>query len=301
MRFTQVADALGRKQKEAGERDAQEEMRLLMLPIASLRPNPYQPRTQFDPEALRELADSIRENGLIQPLVVRPTSRGYELIAGERRLRACQMLHLETVPCILRACPREEDSALMALIENVQRRDLDFLEEAECYRAVLHTYGMTQEQLAEKLGKSQSFLANKLRLLQLPPAVRKAIRGTGLTERHARALLRLPNQEAQLTALSSIVEKQMNVKDTERLIARMAARPPESRSKPRFIRLFKDYRLFLNTVKCGADQLKETGLSVELITTDQEDGVDVLVRIRKPASVQTEPKADWPAAHTAAR
>lgn len=259
------------------------EPQLLLLPIGSIRPNPYQPRTRFDEEGVRELAESIRSAGLIQPLVVRKTSRDYELIAGERRLRACTLLGYEKVPCILRDCPGEADSALMALIENVQRRDLSFLEEAECYRAVLHTYRMTQEQLARKLGKSQSFLANKLRLLQLPPAVRRGISGANLTERHARALLRLSREEAQLCALREIVEKQLNVKETERLIDRLlrkSARETMDEKKPRIIRLLRDYRLFLNAVKCGADQLRETGMTVELVETDVENGVDMLVRVR---------------------
>lgn len=256
------------------------EMQLMVLPIDCIKPNPHQPRHSFDEESLGELAESIRQAGLIQPLVVRKTMRGFELIAGERRLRACRRLGMREIPCVVQSFTAEVDSALMALIENVQREELHFLEEAECYRSLLKTYSITQEQLAEQLGKSQSFLANKLRLLRLSPAVRRAMLDAGLTERHARALLRLSDEKLQLEVIGKIQERRLNVKDTERLVDRTIAAvsaPP----RPKLLRLLKDYRLFLNTVKCGAEQLRDTGLKVELVQTDLEDGVDMLVRVRR--------------------
>ena len=256
--------------------------RLLMLACESILPNPYQPRRRFDNEGIRELSESIRASGLIQPLVVRRTKNGYELIAGERRLRACRLLGMEQVPCVVRAAESESDSALMALVENIQRRDLHFLEEAECYRALLHTCSMTQEALAAKLGKSQSFLANKLRLLQLPPAVRRAMLSSGLTERHARALLRFRSEEMQLQALSEIVAKQLNVKDAESMIDRMLAEPSPS-PRPALLKLLRDYRLFVNTVQAGAEQLRSAGFTVEFVPTDCENGVDICIRVRRPA------------------
>ncbi len=271
---------LPEQQKETGS-TAEETRRLMMLPIDCIRPNPYQPRQDFDEEGLRELAASIREAGLIQPLVVQKTARSFELIAGERRLRACRLLGMREVPCIVQApLQSDENGALLALVENVQRRDLNYLEEAECYRAVLRTYGMTQEALAQRLGKSQAFLANKLRILHLSPGVRRQLLSYGLSERHARALLKLRDEKLQLEVAERAYEKNLTVKETERLIERVIAAvsaPP----KPRLLRLLKDYRLFLNSVKFGAEQLRDTGLSVELIQTDFEDGVDMLVKVRR--------------------
>lgn len=255
--------------------------RLMTLPIDCIRPNPYQPRRAFDEESLQELAASIREAGLIQPLVVQKTARSFELIAGERRLRACRLLGMREVPCVVQSPIRnDENGALLALVENVQRRDLHYLEEAECYRAVLRTFGLTQETLAQKLGKSQAFLANKLRVLHLSPAVRRQLLACGLSERHARALLKLSDEKLQLEVVARVHEKGLTVKETERLIERVIAAvsaPP----KPRLLRLLRDYRLFVNSVKYGAEQLRDTGLSVELIQTDFEDGVDMLVKVRR--------------------
>lgn len=256
------------------------ETQLIMLPIDCVRPNPYQPRHSFSEDALCELTESIRQSGLIQPLIVRGTTRGYELIAGERRLRACKRLGMQEVPCVVQSFTAESDSALMALIENVQREDLHFLEEAECYRAIIRNCGLTQEQLASRLGKSQSFLANRLRLLRLSPVVRRALTQAGLSERHARALLQLTDERMQLDAIHRIVEKRMSVKDTERMIERTKT-AAEASPRPKLLRLIKDYRLFLNAVKCSAEQLRDTGLSVELIQTDFDDGVDMLVRVRR--------------------
>ena len=261
--------------QEAGERQ------LLMLSADAIRPNPYQPRRTFDEAGLEELKRSIAEAGLIQPLVVRRTKGGYELIAGERRLRACRMLGMGEIPCVVQPGTGELDSALMALIENVQRRDLHFFEEAECYRAVLNTYHMTQETLAKRMGKSQSFLANQLRLLHLSPAVRKRMTEAGLTERHARALLALRDERMQLDAAQRIVERGLTVKETERMVERMNAEAP-LQSKPRLLRLYRDYRLFVNAVKQSARQLTDTGIRVELVQTDLPEGVDLLVKVRQP-------------------
>ena len=251
---------------------------LMMLPVDCIEANPNQPRRQFDEEGLQELAASIAQAGLIQPLIVRRIAGMYELIAGERRLRACRLIGMREVPCIVQRTT-EEASAIFALIENLQRRDLHFIEEAECYRQLLRTYGMTQEALAARLGKSQSFIANKLRLLHLSPAVRRNLLEARLTERHARALLRLRDERLQLEAIARIGEKSLNVKETERLVERMiaAVTPPP---RPR---LLKDYRLFLNTVKSGAEQLRDVGMRVEILQTDYEDGVDMLVRVRREA------------------
>ena len=250
-----------------------------LLPTDAIRPNPNQPRKQFDEAALGELAASIEASGLIQPLIVRPAAGGYELIAGERRLRACRSLGMREVPCIIQFVP-DESSAILALVENLQRRDLHYLEEAECYRALLSAYGITQDQLAARLGKSQSFLANKLRLLRLSPSVRRQITRERLTERHARALLRLRDEKLQLETIARIADKQLNVKETERLVERtieQVSAPP----RPKLFRLLKDYRLFVNSVRFGAEQLRDAGMGVEITETERLDGVDMLVKIRK--------------------
>jgi len=255
------------------------ERQLLSIPTNSIRLNPNQPRKLFDEESLGELAASIAEMGLIQPLVVRRIDGTYELVAGERRLRACRLLQMQEVPCIVERMS-EDDSAIIALIENLQRKDLHFLEEAESYRALIRSFALTQEVLAQKLGKSQSFIANKLRLLHLSPAVRRRMLEYALTERHARALLRLRNEKMQLEAIEKVRERNLNVKDTERLVDRMieAVAP---RKQPKLLRLLKDYRLFLNSVKSGAEQLRDVGMAVEMIQTDHEDGVDLLIRVRR--------------------
>ena len=252
---------------------------LLLVPEASIRPNPNQPRQTFDEEGLRELGRSIEQAGLIQPLTVRRVTGGYELIAGERRLRACRLIGMKEIPCIVQQTP-EEQSAMMALIENVQRRDLHYIEEAECYRTLLRRYGLTQEQLAERLGKSQSFIANKIRLLTLPDAVREEAARSGLSERHARALLKLQDGALQLDAIREIRDRGLTVKETERLVERMltTAAPQQ---KPRMFRLLRDYRLFLNTVRQAAAQLNEAGMCVEIEERDAEGGVDMYIRVRK--------------------
>lgn len=267
-------------EKLAARRINANERELIELPVDCIRPNPYQPRQRFDEESLQELKRSIAEIGLIQPLVVRCIGGRYELIAGERRLRACKQLGMARVPCVVQRCMAEEDSALMALVENVQRKDLHYFEEAECYRAVLRTYRMTQETLARRLGKSQSFLANRLRLLQISPHLRNQIIEAGLSERHARALLGVDDDRLIEELVERIGAKNMTVKETERLVAKIVS-DQQAPKKPRLLRLLKDYRLFVNSVKVGAEQLRDTGLQVELIQTDLENGVDMLVKVRR--------------------
>ena len=193
------------RENDAARQQAVQGRQLMLLPVDSIGANPNQPRRQFDEEGLQELAASIAQAGLIQPLVVRRIAGTYELIAGERRLRACRLLGMREVPCIVQRTT-EEASAIFALIENLQRRDLHFIEEAESYRQLLRTYGLTQEALAARLGKSQSFIASKLRLLHLSPAVRRGLHEARLSERHARALLRLRDARLQLEAIERIRE-----------------------------------------------------------------------------------------------
>ena len=191
--------------------------RVVFLPAKSIRPNPAQPRKVFSPEALDELADSIRRHGILQPLSVRRVGTAYELIAGERRLRAARIAGISDVPCILMTMDSRE-SGMIAMVENLQRQDLDFIEEAMGIRRLLTDFGMSQEQAARLLGKSQSAIANKLRILRHSNAVLDQLRATGLSERHARALLKLPGDEEKLPAIAQIARQGMNVAQTEKYI-----------------------------------------------------------------------------------
>jgi len=198
--------------------------------VKNIRPNPAQPRKVFQPEALDELADSIRCHGILQPLSVRRMNNGYELISGERRLRAAQIAGMTDVPCILMHMD-DRESGMAAMVENLQRQDLDFLEEAWGIRRLLIDYGMSQEQAARLLGKSQSAIANKLRILKHSEDVLLQLQQAGLTERHARALLKLRNDEEKLSAITEIARQGMSVARTEKYIDSLLAAPKESPRK----------------------------------------------------------------------
>ena len=247
---------------------------LFLLPTGSIRPNPDQPRRTFSREELQELTLSIAQVGLIQPLTVRSTGDGYELISGERRLRACELLGLKEVPCIVEQVSPER-SALMALVENVQRADLSFWEEAEGYRRLLMVYGLSREELCQRIGKSPAFLSNKLRLLKLPPAVRTAAEQGGLSERHARALLALESENEQLQLVERIVKEGWSVRQAESYVEKSAPKP-----RPlRVLRLKRDCRLFLNGLATLLDQLRQAGMGAEMETERREDGLLVTIRI----------------------
>ena len=254
-------------------------IQVLQLPAAEIRPNPRQPRRVFDEAGLRELAASIRAHGVLQPLTVRRTAEGWELIAGERRLRASRLAGLETVPCIESAAG-DEESALLALIENLQRQDLHYFEEAAAIGDYIHRTGATQEEAARQLGRSPSALANKLRLLRLSPACREQLVKSGLTERHARCLLRLEDESERLSALRYIADHQLNVAQTEQYIERrlaaLQATPPAGRRT--FI--LKDVRLFLNSVDHGLRLIRSAG--VDAACDRQETEEDILLTIRIP-------------------
>lgn len=248
---------------------------LFLLPIDSIWPNPDQPRRTFSREELQELTLSIAQVGLIQPLTVRPAPEGYELISGERRLRACQLLGLREVPCIVERVDAEK-SALVALVENVQRSDLSFWEEADGYRRLISVYGLSREDLCRRIGKSPAFLSNKLRLLKLSPAVRAAAETGNLSERHARALLSLEGEAEQLRLIDRIAREGWSVRQTEAYVEKQTPRP-----KPlRVLRLTRDCRLFLNGLAALLDQLRQAGMGVEMDTEKREDGLDVAIRIR---------------------
>lgn len=257
------------------------------IQVSKIVPNPNQPRKTFDDESIAELAQSIRQVGLIQPLVVRRQGDVYELIAGERRLRAIKLLELERVTCIVQNDIIDESSAMMALIENLQRENLNFFEEAQCYSDLIDTYSLTQEALAEKLGKSQSSIANKLRVLKLPPAVKEAMTDAGLTERHARALLRIADENEQLAIIKEVKDKGMSVKETEQRVEKQLNKLYDERkdgAKPRpvMLRMIKDYRLFMNSINSAVEQLRYAGLIVDVRQADRDDGVDISISVTRP-------------------
>ena len=251
------------------------------IPIKSISPNPNQPRRIFGNDNLKELADSIKMYGVIQPVTVRKTGDGsYELVSGERRLRASAMAGLIRIPAII-AGINHTDSALVALIENVQRCDLTFLEEADAYNRLLTEFGYTQEQLAIKLGKNQSTIANKVRLLKLPEAVRYMIADNRLTERHARALLRLPDCDMQLKAIAIILEKCMNVKQTDELIDNMVAEKPSAKKGTMKQPAVKDVRIFNNTIKKAVAIMKDNGIRADAKEKEFDDRFEYNIKIYK--------------------
>ena len=256
-----------------------ESSRVIYLPVGAIAPNPDQPRKHFSQEGLEELADSIRVHGILQPLSVRRKGGGYELISGERRLRAAQLAGQGEVPCIL-VQVSDETSSLLALVENLQRRDLDFVEEAAALARLIQTYHLSQEEAAQKIGKSQSAVANKLRLLRLPPDVLSLLREHGMTERHARALLRLKDPELQRSAARYMVEHTLTVAKSEQYIERLRKqgdKPAQGRST--FI--IKDVRLFLNTVTRGLSMMKHAGVDANCQRKETSDSILLTIRIPK--------------------
>ena len=258
-----------------------ESTRVTMVSPEAISPSPDQPRRYFDPQALAELADSIRTHGILQPLSVRRKGGGrYELIAGERRLRAAVLCGLQKVPCLVMD-PSRLDACLLSLIENLQRRDLDFLEEAQALDRLVKVYGLSQEEVAAKVGKSQSAVANKLRLLKLPPQALEVLRKNGATERHARALLRLPDPDLQTDTARRLTREGWTVARTEAYIQQLL--PQHQRpSKPKRPLLVRDVRFFLNSLDHGLSVMRAAG--VEAVCQKEEEGDAILVTIRIPKS-----------------
>ena len=259
--------------------EVMEERRVLRLPLSDIRPNPAQPRRVFEENALRDLASSIRRHGVLQPLTVRRQPGGWELVAGERRLRAARLAGLETVPCI-EAKIGDQDSALLALVENLQREDLHYFEEAEAIAAYIRESGVTQEEAAAQLGRSPSAVANKLRLLKLPEDVIATLRTRRLTERHARALLRLDSPEEQRAALEEILKRGLNVAQTEAYIDRLI----QSRKAPRRaapVYRIRDVRLFLNTVKKSLAVMQSAGVDARCGKEETDREITLTIHIPK--------------------
>ena len=255
---------------------------ILYLRTDELQPNPVQPRTVFDEASLAELAESIRSYGILHPLTVRRRSGRYELVAGERRLRAARLAGLREVPCVLMDVNMEE-AGLIALIENLQRRDLDFLEEANGIRQLIRMFGMSQEEAARRLGKSQSAVANKLRILKLPEDLLETLRERGLSERHARALLRLPDDESRRAALGKIIEKDMTVAAAESYIDALLAQKETGEEPAEGKRSFvmRDLRLFLNSVTRSLELMRQGGVAADMQKRETPEALILTISIPK--------------------
>lgn len=262
----------------------EEEKIVIQIPINRVKPNPYQPRRSFDAESIAELASSIKKYGVLQPITVRQLTEGvYELIAGERRLRACLMAGLLKVPAIVTNFS-DNDSAVVALIENIQRENLSFMEEAEAFRNLLHNHGYTQEELARQIGKTQSAVANKVRLLKLPAVVREIVKDNCLTERHARALLRLDSCDRQLKALEKITDQNLNVAQTEELIEEMLTKKITKKTETNALshkKNIKDVRIFVNTVRHAVDVMKKNGIDAISTENEYENYYEYIIHIPK--------------------
>lgn len=255
--------------------------RIYQIPIDRIVPNPRQPRRHFDSQAMKELSESIRQHGMLQPISVQKTGEGFVLVAGERRLRAAAMAGLTRVPCLL-VRGSDRDSALLALIENLQRCDLHYTEEAAAIARLISSYDMSQEEAARRLGRSQSAVANKLRLLKLSPDVLSLLRDGGATERHARALLRLDAPEQQLEGARQVVNQGLTVAQTEALVDGMlSSKAHPARRRPVFV--IKDVRLFLNTITRSLDVMRSAGVDAQCSRQDSEDAITLTIHIPRRA------------------
>ena len=263
------------------------EREVARIPIDAIRPNPYQPRRVFSQEALEELCASIRQYGLLQPISVRKAgSDTFELIAGERRLRASKMAGMTHIDAIVFTA-YEQDSAVIAMMENLQRENLHYMEEAEGYQNLIRDHGMSQDELARKLGKNQSTIANKMRILKLPLPVKRMLLQHNLTERHARALLRLHDEEMQLKIIQVIVQQSLNVKATEELVERTINRiygieeEVQEKKQPVCKGFIRDTRLYINSIKTVVRQMIEAGVMAKMEACEKEGGMELRVWIPK--------------------
>ncbi len=260
-----------------------EDRTLRRIRVSDIALNPNQPRKYFDPEAIAQLSVSIFQYGVLNPLTVRrlPTG-GYELVAGERRLRAARVAGLNDVPCLVIAADNEDSSAI-ALVENLQRRDLDLLEEAQGFRRLIDQYGLTQEEAARKVGKTQSAVANKLRLLRLSAQNMELIRSANLTERHARCLLRLEEESDRINATNYIIEHDLNVSRSEQYIESLLAQEQEPETASgggrKVVRLIKDVRFFLNTLNRAVGVMVDAGVGATVEQQESDDGLTLTINI----------------------
>ncbi|ADQ08301.1 parB-like partition protein [Caldicellulosiruptor hydrothermalis 108] len=267
--------------RQTNKVDIEKELYLIEdVQIEKVLPNPYQPRSNFDERLIEELATSIKTYGLLQPIIVRKKGDFYYLIAGERRLRACKHLGYSKIKAIV-INVTDIESAILALIENIQRQDLDFFEEAQGYKQLADEFGLTQVEIAKRVGKTQSAIANKIRLLQLPAEIRWMIREHGLSERHARALLKLESQEDMEYILSRIIEGGLTVSQTERLISDYLSGKKIAKTS-RVIKVsMNDCRVVYNTIKKALKIFQKTDINYDIKENKTDAYYEIIVRINK--------------------
>lgn len=274
--YLDAAELLGEDVATSGE------VSVVQVPVQNIEANPYQPRKHFEPDALAELAHSISQYGVLQPLLVAPiANEKYMLIAGERRLRASKLANLSMVPVIISDYTSQQ-IAEIALIENLQREDLHYLEEADGYERLMDQFNLTQESMASRVGKKQSTIANKLRLLKLSDKVRKVLKEQGLTERHARALLRLTNEEDQIIVVEEITKNGLNVRQTEKYIENYIEEHQDSakKKKPKRLMIIQDVRIYLNSIKQITKNMEVSGIPVKVEQKLEGDDVVVTLHIK---------------------
>ena len=251
---------------------------IVYIALDKVQPNPYQPRRIFDRTSLDELAASIKEYGVLQPISVRLINGyRYELVAGERRLRASKIAELESIPAVV-VNISDQDSAILALIENLQRQNLHFLEEAEGFQNLIIDYGFTQEELAERVGKNQSTIANKLRVLRLTKAVQKILIENELTERHARALLKLTDEAKQVEILKKVIKGGLTVRKTEELVESALRKPADTKTSA-IQHYIRDIRILANTIKDNLEMVKRSGVDTKFDMVQTDSGYDIYIKL----------------------
>ncbi|MBU9722306.1 MULTISPECIES: nucleoid occlusion protein [Bacillaceae] len=259
----------------------EEKEEVIKIPVNEIVPNRYQPRTIFQDDKIEELAQTIKTHGIIQPIVVRNRDGNYEIIAGERRWRAVQTLGWETIPAVIREF-NDSQTASIALIENLQREGLTAIEEATAYAKLLEIHNLTQESLAQRLGKGQSTIANKLRLLHLPESVKEALLKREITERHARALIKLKEADIQEKVLNRILNDDLNVKQTEEIVKRLTEKEEKpAKQKPIRKGFSRDMRLAMNTIRKSVDMVTQTGMNLDTSEEEHEDYYQFTIKIPK--------------------
>ena len=265
--------------------------KIIEIPLIKIRPNKSQPRKQFEDSALHSLSRSIAENGILQPITVRRiSSTEYELVTGERRLRASALAGLQKIPCIVVKCS-DKESAIYALLENLQRADLGIFEEARGISRLIRRFGLTQEQAAEKLGKTQSTIANKLRLLRLSAEEQEWIESAGLSERHARALLKLESETERRPVLSKVIAERLNVAQTEALVNLVLHSAPQRINRGKSKAVIKDFRIFLNTINKAVDTMRLAGIDAKTERSDNDTFIEYTIRIPKTQVTKAEKSA----------
>ncbi len=259
--------------------DESEQLEVVQIPIDKIVPNPGQPRTIFKDEAIEELSNSIREYGVLQPILLRDDGKTYSIIAGERRFRAAQLAGLEKMPAIIKSMENKE-VALIALVENVQREDLNFLEEAKAYKKLMDEFGLTQNEIAAKVSKKQSTISNKIRVLSLPDDIQEKILENKLTERHARALLKLNDENDRRRVIERIVANSLNVKQTEKIIDEIQQKKEESLRKRNKIN-YISYKIYINTLRKAFNQIKEMEKNAIFEQVDKGEYLEVKITLPK--------------------